>query len=56
MNIEKSNNKKALWIDEELHKQIRIYAIEEGINIETATQRLIPLGMVTHKLEKSENV
>tara|TARA_R110000744_G_scaffold3147_2_gene12198 strand:+ start:639 stop:806 length:168 start_codon:yes stop_codon:yes gene_type:complete len=55
MKIDKNKNKKALWIDEELHKQIRIFAIEEGINIESATQRLIPLGMCTHKLEKTND-
>tara|TARA_B110000259_G_C13695265_1_gene274037 strand:+ start:131 stop:295 length:165 start_codon:yes stop_codon:yes gene_type:complete len=54
MNIEKNKNKKALWILEELHKQIRIFAIEEGITIEAATQQIIPIGMIQIKLQRKK--
>jgi len=45
-------NKKALWIPEELHKDIKIFAIENNLTIEKASQMLIKLGMVTYEAEK----
>jgi len=45
-------NKKALWIPEELHKDIKIFAIENNLTIEQASQMLIKLGMVTYEAEK----
>ncbi len=45
-------NKKALWIPEELHKDIKIFAIQNNLTIEQASQMLIKLGMVTYKAEK----
>ena len=44
--------KKALWIPEELHKDIKIFAIQNSLTIEQATQMLIKLGMVTYEAEK----
>ncbi len=45
-------NKNALWIPEELHKDIKIFAIENNLTIEQASQMLIKLGMVTYEAEK----
>ena len=45
-------NKKALWIPEALHKDIKIFAIENNLTIEQASQMLIKLGMVTYEAEK----
>jgi hypothetical protein len=53
MNVEK--NKKALWIDEELHKDIKIFAIQTNSNIEAATRMLIMLGMCSHKEAKNND-
>ena len=47
MNVEK--NKKALWIDEELHKDIKIFAIQINSNIEAATRMLIVLGRCAYE-------
>ena len=41
--------KKALWIHEELHKDIKIFAIKNNMNIESATQLILKLGMVSYK-------
>jgi hypothetical protein len=41
--------KKALWIPEELHKDIKVFAITNNMNIESATQLLLKLGMVSYK-------
>ncbi len=41
--------KKALWIPEELHKDIKIFAIQNNLTIEQASQMLIKLGMVSYK-------
>ena len=46
-------NKKALWISEELHKEIKVFAVINNMNIESATQYLLKLGVCSHKLEKS---
>ena len=45
-------NKKALWIPEELHKDIKIFAIQNNLTIEQASQMLIKLCMVTYEAEK----
>lgn len=45
-------NKKALWIPEELHKDIKIFAIQNNLTIEQASQMLIKLGTVTYEAEK----
>ena len=45
-------NKKALWIPEELHKDIKIFAIQNNLTIEQASQMLIKLGIVTYEAEK----
>jgi hypothetical protein len=42
-------SKKALWIPEELHKDIKVFAITNNMNIESATQLLIKLGMCSYK-------
>tara|TARA_R100001460_G_C3556772_1_gene175544 strand:+ start:77 stop:244 length:168 start_codon:yes stop_codon:yes gene_type:complete len=55
MNIEKNNEKKALWIDADLHKEIRLFAINQNQNIKNATQYLIKLGICTHKQEKDND-
>jgi hypothetical protein len=41
--------KKALWIPEELHKDMKVFAITNNMNIESATQLLLKLGMVSYK-------
>jgi hypothetical protein len=53
MNVEK--NKKALWIDEELHKEIKIFAIQTNNNIEAATRMLILLGRCAYKDAKKND-
>jgi len=45
--------KKALWIPEELHKDIKVFAITNNMNIETATQLILKLGMVSYKENKN---
>ena len=47
--------KKALWIPEELHKDIKIFAIQNSLTIEQASQMLIKLGMVTYSEEKTND-
>tara|TARA_A100001201_G_scaffold97768_1_gene84342 strand:- start:2648 stop:2800 length:153 start_codon:yes stop_codon:yes gene_type:complete len=47
-----NDTKKALWIPEELHKDVKLFAIKNNMNIETATQYLIKLGVCSHKTEK----
>ena len=47
-------NKKALWIPEELHKEVKVFAITNDMNIEAATQYLLKLGVCSHKLEKKD--
>jgi hypothetical protein len=47
--------KKALWIPEELHKDIKIFAIQNNLTIEQASQMLIKLGMVTYEAEKNHD-
>jgi hypothetical protein len=44
--------KKALWISEDLHKEIKIFAIKNNMNIETASQMVLKLGMCSYKAEK----
>jgi hypothetical protein len=44
--------KKALWIPEELHKESKVFAIVNNMNIESATQLLLKLGMCSYKAEK----
>ena len=46
---EEEKTKKALWIPEELHKDIKVFAITNNMNIESATQLLLKLGMVSYK-------
>jgi len=40
--------KKAIWIPEELHKDIKIFAIQNSLTIEQASQMLIKLGVVAY--------
>ena len=48
--------KKALWIPEELHKDIKVFAITNNMNIESATQLLLKLGFFPlARLFKLEN-
>jgi len=49
----KETSKKALWIPEELHKDIKVFAITNNMNIESATQLLLKLGMVSYKENKA---
>ena len=44
--------KKTLWISEDLHKEIKIFAIQNNMNIESATQMVLKLGMCSYKAEK----
>jgi len=55
MKIDKNKNKKALWIDIELHKYIKIFAVEHDMNIEAATQLLIKLGSTQFKREMAND-
>tara|TARA_R100000664_G_C2757678_1_gene146061 strand:- start:2599 stop:2772 length:174 start_codon:yes stop_codon:yes gene_type:complete len=55
MNIEKNKDKKALWIDEDLHKEVKLFAIKNNNNIEATTQYLIKLGICTHKQEQKND-
>jgi hypothetical protein len=55
MNIEKNTDKKALWIDADLHKEIRLFAINYNQNIKEATQYLIKLGICSHKQEQKND-
>jgi hypothetical protein len=41
--------KKALWISEELHKEIKIFAIQNNMTIESASQMVLKLGMCSYK-------
>ncbi len=50
-----NNSKKALWIPEELHKDIKVFAILEDLTIEQATQLLIKLGKVSYEAEKKND-
>ena len=45
----KETSKKALWIPEELHKDTKVFAIKNNMTIESATQLLMKLGMVSYK-------
>lgn len=53
--MNKNKNKKALWIDIELHKYIKIFAVEHDMNIEAATQMLIKLGGTQFKKEMAND-
>ena len=44
--------KKALWISDDLHKEIKIFAIQNNMTIESASQMVLKLGMVSYKAEK----
>ena len=55
MKIEKNNGKKALWIDEDLHKEVKLFAIKNNNNIEATTQYLIKLGICSHKQEQKND-
>ena len=44
--------KKALWISDDLHKEVKIFAIKNNMNIETASQMVLKLGMCSYKAEK----
>ena len=50
-----NSTKKALWIGEELHKDIKIFAIQNNLTIEQATQMLIKLGMVTYEEDRNND-
>jgi hypothetical protein len=41
--------KKALWISEDLHKEIKIFAIQNNMTIESASQMVLKLGMCSYK-------
>ena len=45
--------KKALWISDDLHKEVKIFAIKNNMNIESATQLILKLGMVSYKENKN---
>jgi len=45
--------KKALWISDDLHKEVKIFAIKNNMNIKTATQLILKLGMVSYKENKN---
>jgi hypothetical protein len=47
--------KKALWIPEELHKDIKIFAIQNSLTIEQASQMLIKLGIVSYEEDRNND-
>jgi len=51
----KLNGKKALWIPEDLHKIIKMFAVENDISIEEATQILVKLGICSYKAEHNND-
>lgn len=50
-----NSTKKALWIPEELHKDIKVFAIMENLTIEQVTQLLIKLGKVSYEEDKNND-
>ena len=46
---ENKNTKKALWVSEDMHHEISIFAVTNKEDIGKATERLIKLGMIEHK-------
>lgn len=50
-----TSTKKALWIPEDLHKDIKVFAILENLTIEQATQMLIKLGKIAYESEKKND-
>jgi hypothetical protein len=43
------NNKKALWVSEDMHHELSIFAAMNKIDIGKATELLVKLGMIEHK-------
>ncbi len=47
-----NNDKKALWVSSDLHKELEIFKAINDMSFEKATQYLIKLGVCAHELEK----
>ena len=43
------NNKKALWVSEDMHHELSIFAAVNKIDIGKATELLVKLGLIEHK-------
>ena len=52
MNEQINNDKKALWVSSEFHKEQEIFKAINNMSFEKATQYLIKLGVCAHELEK----
>tara|TARA_R110001592_G_scaffold355285_1_gene655725 strand:- start:3389 stop:3562 length:174 start_codon:yes stop_codon:yes gene_type:complete len=47
-----NNDKKALWVSADLHKELKVFAVLNNMSIESASQLLLKLGVCSHELEK----
>jgi hypothetical protein len=45
---DKKATKKALWVSEDMHTEINIFAATNRTDIGRATEMLIKLGMISH--------
>ncbi len=43
------NNKKALWVSEDMHHELGVFAAVNKIDIGKATELLVKLGLIEHK-------
>jgi len=46
------NNKKALWVSEDMHHELSVFAAINKIDIGKATELLVKLGLIEHKNTK----
>ena len=50
---EKKATKKALWVSEDMHREINIFAATNRTDIGRATEMLIKLGIISHNRKLS---
>ena len=46
--MEEKRSKKALWVSEDMHREINIFAATNSTDIGRATAMLIKLGIISH--------
>ena len=46
--MEEKRPKKALWVSEDMHREINIFAATNRTDIGRATEMLIKLGIISH--------
>ena len=51
--MEEKTSKKALWVTEDMHRQINIFAATNSTDIGRATEMLIKLGIISYNKNKS---